>query len=42
MALESDPAHLGDIGDREANREPDIDRIYERRIKREREDEKGG
>lgn len=32
MALERDPAHLGDIGDGEPEREPDPDRIYEQEI----------
>ena len=34
MALERDPAHLGDIGDCEPEREPDPDRIYEQEIEK--------
>ncbi|CAM2767721.1 hypothetical protein HASA104033_01905 [Halobacterium salinarum] len=29
MALERDPAHLGDIGDEDPEKEPDPDRVYE-------------
>jgi len=32
MALERDPAHLGDIGDGDPTTEPDPDRVYEREI----------
>lgn len=38
MALERDPAHLGDIGDSEPEPEPDPDRIYEREIERRKEE----
>lgn len=34
MALECDPAHLGDIGDCEPEPEPDPDRYYEAEIER--------
>jgi hypothetical protein len=37
MALQSDPAHLGDIGDEEPEEEPDPDRIYERQMDQRRE-----
>jgi hypothetical protein len=37
MALQSDPAHLGDIGDEEPEPEPDPDRIYERQMDQRRE-----
>lgn len=37
MALERDPAHLGDIGDSEQGEEPDPDRIYEQAIERQME-----
>lgn len=37
MALQSDPAHLGDIGDEEPKQEPDPDRIYERQMDQRRE-----
>lgn len=32
MALERDPAHLGDIGDGEPEEETDPDRVYEQEI----------
>lgn len=34
MALQCDPNHLGDIGDREPEPEPDPDRIYEQEMER--------
>lgn len=34
MALQYDPPHLGDIGDGEAEHEPDPDHVYEREIER--------
>lgn len=34
MALQCDPPHLGDIGDREPEPEPDPDRIYEQEMER--------
>jgi len=34
MALERDPAHLGDIDDGEPEPEPDPDRVYEREVER--------
>jgi hypothetical protein len=37
MALERDPAHLGDIGDGEPEEEVDPDRVYEREIERQDE-----
>jgi hypothetical protein len=39
MTLEHDPAHLGDIGDREPEEEPDPDpdRVYEREIEQRKE-----
>ena len=37
MALERDPAHLGDIGDGEQEKEPDPDRIYEQEIEQRKE-----
>ena len=37
MALERDPAHLGNIGDDEPEPKPDPDRIYERGIELQRE-----
>ena len=37
MALERDPAHLGDIGDHEPKREPDPDLAYERAMEQQRE-----
>lgn len=37
MALERDPPHLGDIGEREPEREPDPDRQYEKHAERMRE-----
>lgn len=37
MALQRDPAHLGDIGDSEPEEEPNPDRIYEQEIEQ-RED----
>jgi hypothetical protein len=37
MALERDPAHLGDIGDHELEEEPDPDRIYEQAIEQRKE-----
>lgn len=37
MALERDPAHLGDIGDREPEEEPDPDRVYEQEIEQRKE-----
>lgn len=37
MALERDPAHLGDIGDSEPEPEPDPDRIYEQEIEQRKE-----
>ena len=39
MTLERDPAHLGDIGDREPEEEPDPDpdRVYEREIEQRKE-----
>jgi hypothetical protein len=42
MALQQDPPHFGDIGDREPEPEPDPDRIYEQqkmaKIEEEREE----
>jgi hypothetical protein len=32
MALQRDPAHLGDIGDEDPELEPDPDRIYEQKM----------
>lgn len=32
MALQRDPAHLGDIGDNEPEKDPDPDRIYEQGV----------
>jgi len=39
MALERDPAHLGDIGDDEPGREPDPDpdRVYEKEMEQRKE-----
>ncbi|WP_311172999.1 hypothetical protein [Halobellus ordinarius] len=37
MALERDPAHLGDIGDDEPEPEPDPDRVYEQEIEQRKE-----
>ncbi|MGB9965401.1 hypothetical protein [Halobacterium hubeiense] len=37
MALERDPAHLGDIGDEDPEQESDPDRVYEQEAERERE-----
>jgi hypothetical protein len=34
MALERDPAHLGDIGDSEPEPEPNPERIYEQGAER--------
>jgi hypothetical protein len=36
MALQSDPARLGDIGDEKPEEEPDPDRIYERQMEQRR------
>lgn len=38
MALQRDPAHLGDTGDEEPEKEPNPDRIYEREIERRNEE----
>jgi len=38
MALERDPAHLGDIGDEHPEQEPNPDRVYEQEAEREREE----
>jgi hypothetical protein len=38
VALERDPAHLGDIGDNESEEEPDSDQIYEQAIERQMEE----
>lgn len=42
MALQSDPGHVGNIGDQEPEEEPDIDRIYEQGIgcQRQRKEER--
>ena len=37
MALERDPAHLGDIGDGDPETEPDPDRVYEQEIEQRKE-----
>ena len=37
MALQRDPAHLGDIGDDEPEPEPDPDRVYEQEIEQRKE-----
>jgi len=37
MALERDPAHLGDTGDGELEVEPDPDRIYEQAMEQRKE-----
>jgi hypothetical protein len=39
MALERDPAHLGDIGDCEPEPEPEPDRVYERQMEKRIEDD---
>jgi len=38
MAFQREPAHPGDIGDEETEKEPDPDRIYEREIERRNEE----
>jgi hypothetical protein len=38
MALQRDPAHLGDIGDHEPEQEPEPDRIYEQAIEHQMEE----
>jgi len=37
MALQRDPAHLGDIGEGEREEEPDPDRVYEQEIEQRKE-----
>jgi hypothetical protein len=40
MALQRDPAHLGDIGNQEREPEPDPDQVYEQEMERRNEEVK--